>query len=243
MVLSQALALEHHLHVGEVFTLPSPRPLTLHVAALTTNLGWPPGALILSSATYARAWASDAPTAYTIQTASRVPVALVRNRVRRALTSLPGLAVETSGERDQRRYAIADQGLSRLTQIRVLVLIAAILAIIGAMGAMIWQRRGLIAFIKVQGYEEGTLWRWLLCEATVLLTVGCLIGAVFGLYAQLLGSRFLATVTGFPIVFSVEGLAAVSSFLLVSVIALAVVALPGYLVVRVQPNTAAKPTY
>lgn len=236
-VLSQALAAEHHLHVGQAFTLPSPRPLTLRVAALTTNLGWPPGALILNSSTYARAWANDDPTAYTIQTASGVSATVVRNRVRRALASVPGLAVETSGERDQRRYAIAAQGLSRLTQIRVLVLIAAILAVIGAMGAMIWQRRDLIAFIKVQGYEEGTLWRWLLCEAAVLLTVGCLIGAMFGLYAQLLGSRFLATVTGFPIVISVEGLAAVTSFALVSVIALAVVALPGYLVVRVPADT------
>ena len=242
-VLSQALAAEHHLQVGQAFTLPSPRPLTLRVAALTTNLGWPPGALILNSATYARAWASDAPTAYTIQTATGVRPAVVRNRVRQALTSMPGLAVETSAERNQRRYAIAAQGLARLTQIRLLVLIAAILAVIGAMGAMIWQRRDLIAFIKVQGYEEGTLLRWLLCEAAVLLTVGCLTGAIFGLYAQLLGSRFLATVTGFPIVFSVEGVAAASSFVLVSVIALAVVALPGYLVVRVPPNTAAKPTY
>jgi putative ABC transport system permease protein len=237
VVLSQALAAEHHLQVGQAFTLPSPRPLTLRVAALTTNLGWSPGALILDSGTYARAWASDDPTAYTIQTVSGVPATVVRNRVRRALASVPGLTVETSGERDRRRYVIATQGLSRLTQIRVLVLIAAILAVIGAMGAMIWQRRDLIAFIKCHGYEEGVLWRWLLCEAAVLLTAGCLIGAMFGLYAQLLGSRFLATVTGFPIVFSVEGLAAVSSFVLVSVIALAVVALPGYLVVRVPPKT------
>jgi putative ABC transport system permease protein len=242
-VLSQALAAEHHLGVGQLFTLPSPRPLTLRVAALTTNLGWPPGALILNSATYARAWTSAAPAAYAIQTTRGTPAVVVRNRVRRALRAVPGLAVETTGERDQRRYAIAAQGLSRLTQIRVLVLIAAILAVIGAMGAMIWQRRNLIAFIKVQGYEEGTLWRWLLCEAAVLLTAGCLIGAVFGLYAQLLGSRFLASVTGFPTVFGIEGLAAVTSFVLVSVIALAVVALPGYLVVRVPPNTAAEPTY
>jgi putative ABC transport system permease protein len=243
VVLSQALAAEHHLHVGDAFTLPSPRPLALRVAALTTNLGWPPGALILSSGAYARAWASDDPSAYAIQTAPGVPPAVVRDRVRRALTSMPGLAVETAGERERRHYAVAAQGLSRLTQIRVLVLIAAILAVIGAMGAAIWQRRDLIAFIKVQGYEEGVLRRWLLFEAAVLLIAGCSIGAIFGLYAQLLGSHFLATVTGFPIVFDVEGFAAVSSFVLVSIIALAVVALPGYLVVRVPPNTAVKPTY
>jgi hypothetical protein len=60
---------------------------------------------------------------------------------------------------------------------------------------------------------------------------------VFGLYAQLLGSHFLATVTGFPIAFNVEGLAAVGSFALVTVITVVMLALPGYLVVRVRPST------
>ncbi len=217
--------------------MPAPRPLRLSVAALTTNLGWAPGALIISSDTYARAWRSNAPTAYAIQTNRGVDAAAVRNRIRQVIAGVPGLVVETSAERDRRRFAIATQGLSRLTQIRLLVLIAAILAVIGSMGAMIWQRRDLIAFIKVQGYEESTLRRWLLCEAGILLAAGCLIGVVFGLYAQLLGSRFLATVTGFPIVFNVEVSAAITSFALVSLIALAAVALPGYLVVRVPANT------
>jgi putative ABC transport system permease protein len=236
-VLSQALAAEHDLHVGQTFTLPAPRPLRLRVAALTTNLGWAPGALILSSSTYAQAWPSSPPTAIAIQTSGGASAAVVRNRIRQAKAVAPGLVVETSAERDRRRFAIAKEGLSRLTQIRLLVLIAAILAVIGSMGAMIWQRRDLIAFIKVQGYEESTLRRWLLCEAGILLAAGCLIGAVFGLYAQLLGSRFLATVTGFPIVFNIEIFAAITSFALVSVIAFVAVALPGYLVVRVPANT------
>ena len=43
--------------------------------------------------------------------------------------------------------------------------------------------------------------------------------------------------TGFPIIFSIEGVAAISSFALVSVIAVAMLAIPGYLVVRVPPRT------
>ena len=78
------------------------------------------------------------------------------------------------------------QGLSRLTQIRLLVLIAAMLAVAGALGAMIWQRRDLVAFIKCEGYRRGVLWRWLCCESALLLGAGCSIGAVFGLYGQLL---------------------------------------------------------
>jgi putative ABC transport system permease protein len=236
-VLSQELASEHHLHVGQAFTLPSPRPQRMRVAALTTNLGWPPGAIILSSNSYARAWASSNPSAYEIQTTPGTSVVTVRKLVRNAFKSETGLAVETSAERERRHYAVAAQALSRLTQIRLLVLIAAVLALVGAIGAMIWQRRDRVAALKSDGYGEVVLWRWLLCEAAVLLTAGCLIGAIFGLYAQLLGSHFLASVTGFPIVFNVEAVAAITSFALVSVIAVAMLAIPGYLVVRVPPRT------
>ncbi len=237
-VLSQALAAEQHLHIGQVFTLPAPRPTRLRVAALITNLGWPPGAVILGSADYARAWGSANPSAYAIQIRPGASAESVRQLVRHSLGGESGLTVETSVERTQRHYALASQGLSRLTQIRLLVLIAAVLAVAGAMGAMIWQRRDLVAFIKCQGYRRGVLWRWLLCESAVLLVVGCSIGAVFGLCAQLLGSHFLASVTGFPVAFNVEGFAALSSFALLTLVTVAVVALPGYLVVRVPPRTA-----
>lgn len=241
-VLSQALAQERGLRVGETFTLPAPRPLRLRLAALITNLGWPPGAVIISSATYARAWTDGRPTAYAIQTSKDASTTAVRDRVQSALGSTPGLAVETAQERNRRRYVVVSEGLSRLTQIRILVLIAAILAVIGAMGSMIWQRRSHIAFIKCHGYGESVLWRWLLAESSVLLATGCLMGSIFGLYGQMLLSHVLNSVTGFPIVIDIEALAAVSSFALVTGFALAAVVLPGYLVVRVPANAASPAT-
>jgi putative ABC transport system permease protein len=236
-VLSQALASEHHLRIGDPFTLPSPRPTTLRVAALSTNLGWPPGAIILSADTYAHAWASSAPSAYEIQTQPGVPAPVVRERVARALGANTGLVVETAAEREHLHYVLASQGLSRLTQIRLLVLIAAMLAVAGALGAMIWQRRDLVAFIKCEGYRRGVLWRWLCCESALLTAAGCAIGAVFGLFGQLVVSHALASATGFPISLNVEALAAVSGFAIVSTVAIVIVALPGYLVVCVPPRT------
>jgi putative ABC transport system permease protein len=236
-VLSQALASEHQLHIGQTFTLPAPRPLRMRIAGLSSNLGWPPGAIIMSSSDYARAWASGDPSGYQIQTAAGVSPATVRRLVQRTLGSETGLLVETANERERRHYALASQGLSRLTQIRLLVLIAAVLAVTAAMGALMWQRRDLVAFIKCGGYSRGVLLRWLLCECVVMLVAGCSIGAVFGVYAQLLGSHFLATVTGFPIVFDIEALAALSSFALVTTVVAAIIVLPGYLVVRVPART------
>jgi len=236
-VLSQALASEHHLKVGDAFTLPTPKPTHLKVAALSTNLGWPPGAIILSSPSYAHAWGSNAPSAYEIQIAPGVSSASVGRQIRKILGSQTGLVVETVAERQRRHYTLIRQGLSRLTQIRLLVLIAAILAVAGALGAMLWQRRDLVAFIKCQGYQRSVLWRWLLCESALMLGAGCLIGAVFGIYGQLLLSHALARVTGFPISLNIEMLIAVTSFALMSFVAVVIVALPGYLVVRVPPRT------
>lgn len=241
-VLSQVLANEHHLKIGDAFTLPSLQPVRLRVAALSTNLGWPPGAVILNSNDYAHAWASSNPSEYAIETDSGVPPASVRHLVRRALGPSTALVVETTAEREHRHYALAAQGLSRLTQIKLLLLIAAVVAVSGAIIAMIWQRRDLVSFIKAQGFQRGVLWRWLLAEGTVLLAAGCLIGSVFGIFGQLLISHALGSVTGFPIVFQVEALAALWSFALVSIAALAMIALPGYLVVRVPARTAS-PAY
>jgi putative ABC transport system permease protein len=236
-VLSKGLATEHHLRVGERFTLPSPHPVTFRLAGVSTNLGWPPGAIIMNAADYARAWGSMTPSAYEIQVTAGVALAVERQTVADALAGTR-LYVETAAEREQLHYAAAEQGLSRLTQIRILIILAAILAVVGAIGALIWSRREQISVMKCHGRGKGELWRSLLCESGVVLAAGCLVGGVFSLYAQVLGSHTLSSVTGFPMVFDIEGIAAITSFAVVSLITLAVLAIPGYLVVRVPPSTA-----
>jgi putative ABC transport system permease protein len=145
------------------------------------------------------------------------------------------LTVQTAQQRDALQQAASRQGLSRLTQIATLVLIATVLAMSVAMGTMIWQRRPRLARMKVQGFQHGVLWRALIFESSLLLGTGCLIGAVFGIYGQLLISHALASVTGFPVVISVGALIAILSSVLVSAVAVAIVALPGYRAARVAP--------
>jgi putative ABC transport system permease protein len=194
--------------------------------------------MILNSRDYARAWGSAEPSAYEIETRPGAQPAIVRREVQRALGTSTGLEVETAAEREQRHFALARQGLLRLTQIRFLVLIAAMLAIAGALGSLIWQRRGYVAFIRAQGYTRPVLLRWLLWEGAILLGVGCLTGAMFGVYGQLLMSHALASVTGFPTSFNVEVLVALSTFAVVSAAAAVVVSVAGYAMVRVQPRAA-----
>jgi putative ABC transport system permease protein len=233
-VLSEAIAHELHLHMGESFTLPAPHPATFRLAGMSTNAGWPPGAIVINAEDYARAWGSNAASALEVDLASGVLPSEGRTQVIDALGPASGLSVQTAGEREAAWKAISRQGLARLTQIATLVLVAAILAMAGVMSSMIWQRRERIAYIKRQGFTRGLLWRVLCLESAVLLGAGRSIGAVFGLYGQLLISDALASVTGFPITNSVGALIAITSFGVVGAAALAIVAVPGYLAVRVR---------
>lgn len=241
VLLSQALAAEQGLSVGQTFTLPTPIPIRVRLVGLTTNLGWSPGAIILSARNYKRAWGDVAPSAFQIQPRPGVSAAVLRNRVADRLAGAPGLSVETLAQRQARHYALASQGLSRLTQIRWLMIIAAVLAITGALTALLWQRRERTANMRTIGSRRRVLWRALCDESAVLLGTGCAIGAAFGILGQLMISHALGTVTGFPVTFNVE-VAALLECLLIGVLAGVVAAGIGYPVVSVPPSTAS-PAY
>jgi len=235
-VLSESVAAIEHVGIGDRVILPTPVPTTLRVAAISTNLGWPPGAVILNADDYARAWGSGAPSALQLTLAPGASPERVAATVRRSLDPRLPAKVETRQQRIDRHFAASREGLARLTQISVLVLVSAMLAMAAAMGGMIWQRRPSLAALKVHGYPEAELWRALLLESGLLLGAGCLVGAVFGLYGQVLLSRALETITGFPVFYSAAGLVALAILALVTAVAVAMLAIPGWLAVRVAPS-------
>lgn len=235
VALSEAIAEEHGVGVGDRVELPSPVPTGFRVAAVSTNLAWPPGAIVLNADDYARAWGTRAVSALQIDVEPGASVERVARSVERSLGSQLPLRVETKRQRTERHYGTARDALSRLTQISVLVLISAVLAMAAAMGGMIWQRRPTLAALKVHGYPEVELWRALLLESGLLLGTGCLIGALFGLYGQVLLSRALESITGFPVMYSAAALGALGILALVTVVAVTVLAIPGWFAVRVRP--------
>lgn len=235
VAVSKAIADEYGVGVGDKIVLPSPTPIGMRVAAITTNLGWPPGAVVLNADDYASAWGTTAISALHVDVAPGASVERVESAVRAELGTQVPLRVETGADRLDRHFAAARQGLSRLTQISALVLISAILAMAIAMAGMIWQRRPIVARLKVHGYSERELWGALMVESGVLLGAGCVAGALFGLFGQVLLSRALESITGFPVFYTAAGLAALAILGLVTAVAMAMLAIPGWLAVRVRP--------
>jgi putative ABC transport system permease protein len=237
-IVSEAVATEAHVTPGDRFTVPSPHPVSLRVAAISTNLGWPPGALLLNGRDYRHAWGNPEPTAYHVLLAAGVPPERGRSEIQRALDDESALLAETRSERESRHHALSRQALQRLSQLGTLVVIAAALAMAAATGGMVWQRRRRLAALKLDGFDDGTVWRALLLESALLLGTGCLAGALLGLCGQQLLDRQLATVTGFPVVHTVSVGLALVSFALVTAVAVTIAGLPGYLAARVAPSTA-----
>lgn len=238
-VVSAGVGADLGLEVGERFTLPSPNPIVLRVAALTTNMGWPPGAIVINADDYATAWGSDDLSAITATLAPGTPPAEGRRALAAALGPESGLVVKTAAEREELLRAGSRQGLERLTQIAALVLVAAMIAMAAAMAGLIWQRRPFYAAVKIEGYGTRAIWQSLLLESALLIGVGCAMGAAFGLLGQGLLSRALTNVTGFPVAYALAAAPAILSCLAVIIVSVAIVAVFGYHTARVSVTSRA----
>jgi putative ABC transport system permease protein len=231
---SEGFAGERNLHLGKRFALPTPSGWApLRVAAITTNVGWPPGAITISSRDYRRYWRSSEPAAFEVSLKPGVSPQAGARAVRRALAGDSSLRVQSVGERDAQFESNARQGLRSLSQISTLLLVAAALAVAAALSASIWQRRPRLASLKLQGYDRRQLWRALLTESAFVLAIGCLAGALLGEYGHVLAGRELRLTTGFPAPFALGGMHVLLTLALVAGIALLVVAVPGLAAARV----------
>lgn len=205
----------------------SPHPY--RVAAITTNLGWGPGAIAMNADDYRRDWASATPTALEVDVKAGGSPAHVRDEIRAALGPATGLQVKTTPQAVADAHRIVRDGLARLGQISTLLLIAAAIAVAMAMSATIRERRPQLAAYAIEGWSRAALWRALMLETALILLAGCLAGAAAGTYGHYLLGRWLEQVTSFPSPWSWSPGAALPVCALLAGVALLVTALPGYL--------------
>jgi putative ABC transport system permease protein len=235
--ISSELAAERHLRVGGSISLPTPSgSVRFGVAAIMTNSGWPPGAITINTDDYSRYWRTTDPSALEIELKQGVAVGTVKHAIEGTLGDRRGLLVRTSSERTAESEASARQGLRTLGEIATLLLIAAALSVASALGAVIWQRRAKLASLRIQGFDYRQLWRALLLESLILLSIGSVDGVLLGVYGHALASRWLELATGFSAPFSLAGLQILETFLLVAGMAIAVIAVPGLKAAKVPAN-------
>lgn len=235
--ISQGFATELHLHVNDRFALPTPSGLLrLGVAAITTNLGWPVGAVALSTPDFIQGWQTQDPSAFEVMLKQGVTLIQGKLAVQSALGHNSALTVQTFREREAQTDNSARQGLRSLGEISTLILITGALAVAASLSAAIWQRRARFAAMKTWGYDHVQLWRSMLLESLILLIIGCADGAILGLYGHALADRWLRAVTDFPAPFAVGGTQVFLTLGIMVGIAVAVLAVPGLSAAKVSPT-------
>jgi putative ABC transport system permease protein len=239
ITVSQQIAQAAHIKVGQIITLPTPTgAVGYRVAGTTTNLGWAAGAIVLNDADYRRAWATMDPSALEIDVGRSANSLAVKHAIEGILGHDGGLRVQTSFGRAAQADVLAREGLGRLTQISLLLIIAAALAMAAAMGASIWQRRPSLASLRIQSFRPSQLRVILLFESVLVLGTGCFIGAFAGVYGHELIDRYLRLVTGFPAPFSPATPQMLETTVAIIAAALIVLSIPGYIASRVPPSLA-----
>ncbi len=225
---SRAFAEQHHLHVGSTYLLPAPRPQRVRVAAITTNIGWPPGAIVVSSRTFTAGWGSRRASALQVRLDPGTTPVQGRDLIARRLASTrwTGFTVETAAQRERHQRQASRDGLVRLQQISILVLFTAAVAVAIAAGAMILERRRGLAALKLRGVARRQIRIALMLEVALLLGTGCLTGAVVSLLGTQLLDSWLTTLTGFPVVRSSGAVSSVLCMLVVLIGAMGLLAWP-----------------
>jgi putative ABC transport system permease protein len=239
IAISQPLASELHARIGKTLTLPTPSGIArLRVAATTTNLGWPGGALFMNAHDYARLWESHGATALVVQLSPRADPTATRQAIGSALGPVNGLDVITAATWTHRFNAAVGEGLGQLGEIATLLTLAAILALSAALTSAIWQRRRSLSGLRLSGARPARLRRILLAEVVLVLAAGCITGVLAGIYGQVILDGYLKHVTGFPASALAVRWRPVEVLIVVVVVVLALASAPGWSASRVSPALA-----
>lgn len=200
VVVSAQIAREQHIGLGQNLVLPTPTgQARFRLAGTITNLGWPGGAVILSTNDYRARWATSDPSALVVSLAPGSNVLVARRAIAGAIGAGSGLEAITAGAWVSRFDRLADEGLSRLSETSLLLVLAAILALAATLGSHVWQQRPALASLAVARASPRRLLWLLFVESLLLLGTGGFLGLLSGVYGQLIIDGYLKQVTGFPV--------------------------------------------
>ena len=236
---SQTIAREDHLRIGERFTIPTPTGnASLRLAATIANYGWLPGAIVMNGDDHTRLWGSAVATQLAVALKPGISIEQGKRAVEAALPAGSALTVKTVGERRSEVSAVLGSTLSRLNDTTIVVLIATVASVIALMIAAIWQQRGRLESLISIGMSFGQLARLIFYESGLVLLSGCLIGIAAGLVGQYLIDGWLHQTTGSPVQFLPAWQLGLRTIVIVAGISVAASMIAVIQTVRFQPRAA-----
>jgi putative ABC transport system permease protein len=219
VAMSQPIARELHVRIGDHFALPTPSGYRrLGLAATIANYGWLPGAIIMNADDQARFWQDDAASELAVKLKAGVGPSHGKAQVESALPDRSGLSVQSVAERRSEVSSVLGSTLARLNDTSLVVLVVTIASVIALMLAAIWQRRARLDSLTAIGMSPLQFARLVSYESGLVLLSGCLIGAAAGLLGQYLIDGWLHKTTGASVQYSPAWLVGARTFVLIAAI-------------------------
>ncbi|HSZ69443.1 MAG TPA: ABC transporter permease [Solirubrobacteraceae bacterium] len=221
-LISQIIASQYKLRLGERFSLPTPSGTTsFRLAGTISNYGWLPGAILMNGDQYSRLWHTTRASQLAVTLKPGTPIDKAKQEVEQTLSPSSALTVQTDNERQAQASTVLDSTLSRLAQTSTVALITAIATVVAMMIAAVWQRRGRLDALMAMGMSPTQLSRLIIYETGTVLILGCLIGLVSGLMGQYLVDAWLHQSTGSPVHFVAAWQLGLRTLLIASAISIA----------------------
>jgi putative ABC transport system permease protein len=203
VAMSQTIAREYRLHLGQRFTLPTPAGYAgFRLAATTANYGWLSGAIVMNGEDHARLWNEGTASELAVALKPGVTDEAGKRAIERALPTGSALEVNTASERRSEVSAVLGSTLSRLSDTTIVVLITTVTSVIALMMAAVWQSQRRLSSLMSIGMGFWQFVRLIFYESGTMLLSGCLIGAAVGLVGQDLIDGWLRGTTGSPVQFA-----------------------------------------
>jgi putative ABC transport system permease protein len=181
LMISDAFQAHHHLKLGDIVDLPTPRGLlSLPVVGIVRDYSDLQGALFIDRSVYVREWDDFTANVARVYVNAGENPAKVQERMREALQGQKSLLVLSNTEVRDYVFQVVEQwfSLSRL-QVVVAVLVA-VLGIINSLTVSITDRRRELGIVQAVGGLRMQVRRTIWLEALSIGAIGLLLGIALG---------------------------------------------------------------
>lgn len=198
VALSEDVAESLGAKIGEHFSLPTPSgPVRARYAATINNYGWQAGSIALGKRTYERDWDDRSESMLGIELKPGSDIERSKANLQLLGDRLGPFRVETASDGVARGEANVDEGLARLGQIRLAVILGSAFALIAVFAGAALSRQREFITLRTIGMSSGQLRNQMLVEISLAAAIGAVAGTAFGLLAQELFIRTFRAI-GYP---------------------------------------------
>jgi putative ABC transport system permease protein len=202
LLVSTQIAQNTGVTVGDHVTLFMPAgPRTFEVTGVIEELSWPEGSMVIGNQAFSRYLPAQGIGQLLVSVGAGVDPVEVKARL---LQRVPNLFVRTGDELATNVAAQQAAQIQPFVQVRNAAVLVLVLSVLNSLFIAVLSRLREIGIQHAIGTTSREIGGTVFLEATAMLVVALVAGAILGVVLHMLGTEFLTETTGLPLRWSLE---------------------------------------